>query len=293
MYENLENIGYEDKYEYILSSAKGNERIVHVKRKVVAKGVVEGISQDITEFRTIEREHAQLTSDLMQKVKDSDQFTYIVSHNLRSPVARILGLASIFQTENPDIENNNFVIENIQKAANQLDTVIKDLNELLSLKNDHQQDFSQINLLSLLLEVKEFLRSDIEKSYASIHLEVPTDFEITAIPSYIHSIFTNLFTNAIKYKHPDRNPIIHVKTEKQHPYYILSVTDNGKGMDMEKIKSRLFSPFSRFDSSAKIEGKGLGLFLVKSQIENMGGEIEVVSNLEEGTTFSVFLQVKK
>ncbi|MBX7241170.1 MAG: HAMP domain-containing histidine kinase [Bacteroidia bacterium] len=291
--ENLENIGYEDKYEYILQSARGNERIIFVKRRVVAKGVIEGVSQDITDFHIIEREHAQLTADLMQKVKDADQFTYIISHNLRSPVARILGLASIFQPEDSGNPHNHFVIENIQKTANQLDTVIKGLNELLSLKNDHQHDFTQINLLTLLSEVKEFVRADIEKALAEIHFDISADLEITAIPSYIHSIFTNLFTNAIKYKYPDRNPVIHVTTIKENTGYLIKVSDNGKGMDMNKIKSRLFSPFSRFDNSSRIEGKGLGLFLVKSQVENMGGKIEVESKLEEGTIFSIFLPAKR
>lgn len=290
IFANKDNIGYEDKYEYILHSAKGNERIIFVKRKIVQKGIIEGVSQDITEFRTIEKEHAQLTSDLVQKVKDAEQFTYIVSHNLRSPVARLLGLASIFQVETEN-QHNHFVVQTIQKVAVQLDTVIKDLNSILSLKKDIQEDLALISLAELLENVKEFVRSDIEKSGAIIQIDVSRTPEILAISSYAHSIFTNFLTNAIKYKHPDREPIIKITSIVTDRYIRIDITDNGIGMDIEKVKSRLFSPFSRFHASTKIEGKGLGLFLVKSQIEAIGGKIEVHSETEIGTTFFIYFPI--
>ncbi len=286
--ENKHNIGYEDKYEYNLRSAKGNELIIFVRRKVVQQCLIEGLSQDITEFRTIEREHAQLTNNLLQKVKDSEQFTYIVSHNLRSPVARLLGLTSIFQTESPNSEHNSFVVKTIEKVAGQLDTVIKDLNSILSLKNDRQEDLEVLHLATLLENVKEFVGSDIEKSAATVNIDVSRTPEILAIPSYAHSIFTNFLTNAIKYKHPDRPPIISITSFPTAKYIRIDVSDNGIGMDLEKVKARLFSPFSRFHAESKIEGKGLGLFLVKTQIEAMGGKIEIQSNVGVGTTFFVY-----
>ncbi len=291
LYEHKEEIGYTDKYEYILHSAKGNERSIFVKRRIIEKGVVEGLSQDITEFRTIEKEHAQLTNDLLQKVKDAEQFTYIVSHNLRSPVARLLGLSSLFQTENPDSEHNSFIIKTIQKVVGQLDVVITDLNTILSLKKDIQEDLAVLSLSDLLEEVKEFVRADIEKAKAIIKIDVSRTPEILAIPSYAHSIFTNFLTNALKYKHPDREPIIQINSFPTAKYIRVDVSDNGMGMDMEKVRPRLFAPFSRFHGEHKIEGKGLGLFLVKTQIEAMGGKIEIQSHLGVGTTFFVYFPI--
>lgn len=291
IYEYRNEIGYTDKYEYILHSAKGNERTIFVKRTIVQKGVVEGVSQDITEFKTIEKEHAQLTADLMQKVKDADQFTYIVSHNLRSPVARLLGLSSLFQTENPDSEHNHFIIKTIQKVVGQLDTVITDLNSILSLKKDVHEDLEVISLANLLENVLEFVRNDIEKTHTTVKIDVSRTPEILAIPSYAHSIFTNFLTNAMKYKHPDRQAIIQINSFPTAKYIRVDVADNGMGMDMEKVKPRLFAPFSRFHGEYKIEGKGLGLFLVKTQIEAMGGKIEIQSNLGVGTTFFVYFPI--
>lgn len=289
---NIDNIGYEDKYEYILHSAKGNQRIIFVKRKVIAKGKVEGLSQDITEFRTIERENVQLTADLMQKVSAAEQFTYIVSHNLRSPVARLLGLTTILDTKDAQLSTHNiFVIDNIQKVASQLDTVITDLNAILALKKETDEQMTTIPLRILLDDITEFLRNDIDASAIKIHLQIAEDVTLHAIPSYAHSIFTNFLTNAIKYKSPDRKPEVHITTTTTHSFLCVSVTDNGIGMDMQKVKSRLFSPFSRFHTRQKTDGKGLGLFLVKSQLEIMGGKIEVESTPNVGTTFRVFFRI--
>lgn len=291
IYEHKDETGYTDKYEYTLYSAKGNERSIFVKRTIVQKGVVEGVSQDITEFKTIEKEHAQLTTDLLQKVKDADQFTYIVSHNLRSPVARLLGLSSLFQIENPNSEHNHFIIKTIQKVVSQLDTVITDLNAILSLKKDVHEDLEVISLTTLLENVLEFVRNDIEKTHTKVKIDVSRTPEILAIPSYAHSIFTNFLTNAMKYKHPDREAIIQINSFPTTKYIRVDVADNGMGMEMEKVKARLFAPFSRFHGEYKIEGKGLGLFLVKTQIEAMGGKIEIQSHLGVGTTFFVYFPI--
>jgi signal transduction histidine kinase len=182
-------------------------------------------------------------------------------------------------------------VQTIQKVAVQLDTVIKDLNSILSLKKDIQEDLALISLAELLENVKEFVRSDIEKSGAIIQIDVSRTPEILAISSYAHSIFTNFLTNAIKYKHPNREPIIKITSIVTDKYIRIDITDNGIGMDIEKVKSRLFSPFSRFHASTKIEGKGLGLFLVKSQIEAIGGKIEVHSETEIGTTFFIYFPI--
>ncbi|MBU2376349.1 MAG: HAMP domain-containing histidine kinase, partial [Bacteroidetes bacterium] len=104
--------------------------------------------------------------------------------------------------------------------------------------------------------------------------------------SYFESIIINLLTNAIKYRSTDRPPIIQVSTTEDENYIILKVKDNGIGIDLNTNRKKLFGLYQRF--SPTIEGKGIGLFMIKSHIESLKGRIEVESELGVGTVFSIF-----
>jgi signal transduction histidine kinase len=102
------------------------------------------------------------------------------------------------------------------------------------------------------------------------------------------SILMNLISNAIKYRHPDRAPRISIRTTRVDGEVCLSVRDNGLGMDLDSYGDKLFTLYGRFHSH--VDGKGLGLYLVRTHVQAMGGRIEVESEPGKGTAFSVFLK---
>jgi len=120
---------------------------------------------------------------------------------------------------------------------------------------------------------------------AKIINTIEDDVKINVIPAYLDSILMNLFTNAIMYKSPDRDPIITLSSSRENGYTILSINDNGLGIDLKKYGDKLFGMYKTFHDNA--DAKGIGLFLTKNQIEAMGGKITVSSEVGQGTTFYI------
>jgi signal transduction histidine kinase len=111
--------------------------------------------------------------------------------------------------------------------------------------------------------------------------------EFPYVSAYLESILHNLITNAIKYKHPDRDPEINIFTYQEDNKNYLVVKDNGLGMDLEKYGSQVFQMYKTFHNNE--DATGLGLFLTKSQIEALGGKITVESRVGKGSKFTVQL----
>jgi signal transduction histidine kinase len=126
---------------------------------------------------------------------------------------------------------------------------------------------------------------------------VRVDFNFDSAPwlhtnkSYLHSVFYNLIINSIKYRHPERQPAIVIRSEKVDNGVVLTFSDNGLGIDMERNGGAIFGLFKRFHNVS--DGRGLGLFMVKSQVEALGGTITVTSTVNTGTTFRVFFPQTK
>ena len=132
----------------------------------------------------------------------------------------------------------------------------------------------------------------VEQEIANTKTQILTDFtraaDLHTVKPYLDSILYNLVSNAIKYRHPDRPPIITIKTEKLESELCLIVSDNGLGIDMDLYQDKLFNLYSRFHFH--VEGKGMGLYLVKAHLVAMGGRIEIQSRVEEGSTFKAYFK---
>lgn len=238
--------------------------------------------------RTLELQQA--LDNLTQQNQDLAQFSYIVSHNLRSPVARLLGLISLFNEQNYDDQANRQIFEHLKKTCYDLDTVIKDLTQIITVRNDLNKTKESVNLMQVIETEKFLLKDEIEKAQAEIHTFVGDTNTIYSIKSYIQSILHNLLSNAIKYRSDKRRLLIHIRTEKVKNFICLSVQDNGLGIDLSKIDTyKIFGLYQRMHDH--VEGKGLGLFLVKTQVESLGGKIEIESKLDVGTTFKVYFPI--
>ncbi|HZY81350.1 MAG TPA: PAS domain S-box protein [Cyclobacteriaceae bacterium] len=252
------------------------------------RGIVSNF-RDVTERKAAEIQQAQMTRDLVQRNKDLEQFAYIVSHNLRGPVANILGIANILKYKEIESEERLEAQHRIFNATEMLDEVIHDLNRILDLKQEVNDKREGVDLQELV----DGIMVSVENLIVRNNVRIVTDFtrvhSISTIRSYLQSIFYNLISNSIKYKRPDVDPVIRItSSEGSDDKVRLVFADNGMGIDLEMAGSKIFGLYKRFHPLAA-EGKGMGLFMVKTQVETLGGEISIKSEVNKGTEFTIEL----
>jgi signal transduction histidine kinase len=223
---------------------------------------------------------------LINQNSELQQFSFTVSHNLRAPVASMQGLINLYRMSQTD-EERGHVIRLFEDSTGSLDTIIQDLNKIIDIRHDN---FTALEKVSLQTEV-DLITQSLNTFINSNEVSLRTDFacpELVSIKAYINSILFNLISNAIQYRSPLRKPVVRITSRLTNDYIILEVTDNGLGIDLEKYQTDLFKLYKRFHSHTP--GKGLGLFIVKQQVEKLNARIEVESILDHGTTFRIFHQ---
>ena len=246
-----------------------------------------GSVRDITAQKKSELEREQLIRELSNKYNQLMQFNYIVSHNLRAPVAHILGLGKLLHTD-INATDKETTLEYIQEAALALDDLLQDLNVILSTRSMLNEKTETFLLADVVRTVCNNLQNEIKKSNAVIETNIhPQAAEIVSIKSYIQSAIFNLITNAIKYKSPERTPVIRIEATRCDGKTVITVADNGMGINLGTHGDRLFGLYNRFHPEH--EGKGLGLYMTKTQMESLGGQITVESTEGVGTTFIITL----
>ncbi|MEL6134947.1 MAG: HAMP domain-containing sensor histidine kinase, partial [Bacteroidota bacterium] len=204
-------------------------------------------------------------------------------HNFRSSVANIVGIAENFEFPREEDRVNQQLMRMMMQVVGRLDNSIRDLHQILDVQGMTEAEFSLINIPNVIQKVLEELTDRIQLTIATLIIDIPPELELVGISAYYQSIFYNLFSNAIKYHHPDRTPEIHLTTRIWGDSVEITVEDNGMGIDLYKFSDQIFSLYKRFHDH--VEGKGLGLYLVKTQTEAMGGNISLVSEVNKGTTF--------
>jgi PAS domain S-box-containing protein len=248
------------------------------------------LAQNVTDKKQNEQEREKLIKEINNRYNELMQFNYIVSHNLRSPIANILGMSYILNPSTPpdDIKK---IFEYIMQSAESIDTLIKDLNDVLTARSPLNERREEFLLSDIINGVCINLRPQINHSKAKIKVDIAKDTDsIVSIKSYIQSIVHNLISNAIKYKSSTRQPAIYFKAWKDAEHTYIEVSDNGIGIDMEQYSGQIFGLYKRF--TAQNEGKGLGLHMTKAQVESLGGSITVESELGKGCTFKIVLANK-
>lgn len=240
--------------------------------------------KDITERKIADLERERMTADLVQRNGDLEQFTYIVSHNFRAPVANIMGLTNMLNSLDLDINENQEVKTALAASINNLDQIIMDMNHILQVSTRINDKTEVVSFRQLIEDINLSLNNLMQNENVKVTFNFDEAGSFITIKSYMHSIFYNLILNGIKYKRPDADPVISITTRKYDNKLEILFKDNGKGIDEKNFKN-LFGLYRRFDTS--VEGKGMGLFMVKMQVENMGGKIVVQSKPGQGTTFKV------
>ncbi|AUC80076.1 hypothetical protein CW736_12165 [Nonlabens sp. MB-3u-79] len=247
---------------------------------------------DITKQKLQEKEKEKMTADLIQRNQILKQFTFIISHNLRAPTANIIGFSEILQDETLTLQEQKESLIAISTSIKGLDTIIKDISNILQSENEVYAEKEFVNFSELVENIMISLSNIIEKNKVQINFDFSEVDNIYSLKIYIYSIFYNLISNSIKYGKPNVPPLIEIKSKKSKGKTILVFKDNGLGIDMKTNSDKVFGLYNRFHSH--VEGKGVGLFMVKTQVEALGGIITIASELQKGTTFTIiFKNLKK
>ena len=243
------------------------------------------IQRDVTEEKEREREREQLIRELTQNNKDLKQFSYITSHNLRAPLSNLTGLLNLIEDITIEDEELKEIINGFSKSTHLLNETIDDLIKVIIIKDNPSIQKEKILVKDVFENVFTQLTFLITKNKPIIRINLEEVTIIDANKAYLESIFLNLMTNAIKYKDDSRQLKIIVSAETIENNLIIKISDNGIGIDLERNKDKIFGLYQRFHNHS--DSKGLGLYLVKSQVESMGGTIAVESTVGRGTTFTI------
>ena len=244
-----------------------------------------GICTDITEKVEKQSQLEELLHVTNKQNKRLTDFAQIISHNIRSHSSNLSSLVDIIDVTE-DEEEQSLYWDMTRKSIDKLAETIHNLNEIITIQNSKNIPKSTMYLHREIVSTIYALGAIIHQSQATILHEIDEKISIEAIPAYLESILLNLLTNAIKYRSPDRPLKIICSVQKKEGFMVLSIQDNGLGIDLKKNGHKLFGMYKTFHTHK--DAKGIGLFITKSQVESMGGKIEVESQVGVGTTFSVY-----
>ncbi|HZY79048.1 MAG TPA: PAS domain S-box protein [Cyclobacteriaceae bacterium] len=249
------------------------------------KGVISNF-RDVTERKANEHQREKITLDLVERNKNLEQYAYIVSHNLRAPVANILGISNLLEMSELTDTDRQQSLEHLFSSARKLDEVIRDLNLILQMRQNIGEKKQEVNLEAMVGEVMSGMTSiDINKVTISTDFKVPL---VSTVKSYLYSIFYNLISNSIKYSREGVGAIIRISSDLAGDRVRLCFADNGMGIDLDAHGESIFGLYKRFHHG-HAEGKGIGLFMTKTQVETLGGRISIKSEVNQGTEFIVEL----
>ncbi|MGV3598179.1 MAG: PAS domain-containing protein [Bacteroidota bacterium] len=279
---------WEDEYRYYRQNGEiayisDKGYIIHDTNKKAVRIV--GAMQDITEKYLAEMERKKLTDELIQRNKDLEQFAYIVSHNLRAPVANILGFVNMLKVDALEEQDQKEYINALSLSISKLDEVILDLNTILQVKRELNEMKEPVTFSELVDDITNSISNSIKNENVLIKTDFSQINQFTTLKTYLYSIFYNLISNSIKYRRPNERPVIEIRSTKQNNLLKLTFKDNGMGIDLHKKGKHVFGLYKRFHS--QIEGKGMGLYMVKTQVETLGGKIDIRSEVNVGTEFII------
>jgi PAS domain S-box-containing protein len=291
----LENRGttcWEDEYQVVKPDGKVafiHDRGYMLKDETGKVVRMVGAMKDITDKKLAEIEKAKIMRDLIHRNKELEQFTYIVSHNLRAPVANIIGFThELASTCEADVRAE--LLSSLSASASKLDKVIRDLNDILQTKDEGNQQKESVTFSSVISDIKICIQNSIKELNVSIETDFSEAEGLFTVKSYLYSMFYNFISNSIKFRMHNRQPVINIRSLKAAGGVQLVISDNGTGIDLANNEEKIFDLNSRLNTTA--EGKGMGLFMTKTQIESLGGQIKMSSEVNKGTTFHVFLPQK-
>jgi PAS domain S-box-containing protein len=243
------------------------------------------IQRDITKTKNAEIELNKSFSLVNEQNKRLLNFSYIVSHNLRSHTSNIISILNFLEKEDTVAEKSE-LLQHLKRVSLSLNDTLYNLNEVVSIRNNMNMVMEPLNLREYILQALGVLSEQIIQKNVNIVNDVPENTLVNYNPAYLESVVLNFISNAIKYSSPERQPKIILSISHENGSMILNVSDNGIGIDMKKNGDKLFGMYKTFNNNP--DARGIGLFITKNQIDAMGGKVEVESELGKGTSFKIY-----
>jgi signal transduction histidine kinase len=281
--------------------ARQNLELINSREEIAAqRDILAAQNQELKEARSIIEQqnleiklrNERLEDDVNERTRalsdyneQLEQFAFISAHNLRAPVARILGLGELLK-HNPDGHDQPVIVQKMIATTHELDEVVRHLNMILNIQHDSSISITAIDVAEEAQEIKHKLHEAIKISGAAFiesYAQAPVCF---AMKPYFENILHTLLENAIRYRNPERSPVIRITTSVHDGYFCLEVEDNGLGIDLAQFRNKLFTLYSRFHFH--VEGRGIGLYLLKTQVNALKGRIEIESTVDQGTVFRIY-----
>ncbi len=246
------------------------------------------VFRDVTKQKQEEALKEKITADLIQRNNDHVYFDNIISHDLKGPVSNIISLARIVNDKDLEESEKEIMMNALLTSAERLNEVIVDLNIILSTEKQLSEKKERVHFSKIVRDIQESIANILEKEKPNFKIDFKRVDEMFTIKSYMHSIFYNLISNSIKYRTSNIPLDITIESDLVDEKVILTFKDNGMGVDLLKYGDDLFGLYKRFHVG-KAEGKGMGLHMVKVQVEKLGGKISVKSKVNQGTEFTIEL----
>ncbi len=239
----------------------------------------------------VEEKNADLVKANHELIKSNNelrQFSFTVSHNLRGPVARLLGLTKLMESSRDEEDLAN-ITQYVYQSAAELDDILRDLTTIIDIRNELYRVREKIDLQEEWDRALSLLGEQSTRN-AKISSDFSQHPHIYGIRPMVQSILFNLLSNSIKYQSPERVLEIQARSVTTNSGQIkVEVKDNGLGIDLKNQQENLFKLYKRFHYH--VSGKGMGLYLVRSQMEIMEGRVEVESEVDKGALFRLIFTV--
>ena len=280
-YENAQRVMTKSgDYKWILSRGK----IIERDSKNNPLRII-GTHTDISAQKDKEQELLKTVEIIGAQNSRLMNFAHIVSHNLRSHSGNIEMLLNIIQEEkDPEFIEESYT--HLRSSSNALTQTIDHLKELVEIQTELIHKKENLNLNKYLGKTLDILAEEIKKNKVIINNFISKEETITFNPAYLESVLLNFTSNAIKYSHPERTPVICYSFDTSGEKKILKIEDNGLGINLEKHGKKIFGMYKTFHKNQ--DSRGIGLFITKNQIEAMGGSVQVNSQVGIGTTFKIY-----
>ncbi|WP_158827722.1 sensor histidine kinase [Mucilaginibacter lacusdianchii] len=249
---------------------------------------IRGTLTDIDQYKKHELELSRLLKSTQEKSEQLKKFSYVLSHNIRNHTSNLAALADLAEVDNLD-EDNKEVILKSKQVTGTLTKTLDDLAEVIEAQHTSVVE-EVVNFESVAAKVLDGLSLAISQANAQISLSFAVP-EVRFSTLYLDSVLKHLLSNAIRYRNPARVLNIELKSFLNDTgQTVLECRDNGLGINLNQNGAKLFNLYATFHPS--LSARGVGLFLIKAQIESQGGEITVRSKLGEGTVFQALFGEK-
>jgi len=225
--------------------------------------------------------------DLEKLIADHETLLDTISHDIKNPLSNLVLAIELFKNVSPDEEHEfQSLLKIVDNSLTKMHKLISELTEVRKGEHKYKAEEELLNFEHILEDVRLTLGDTIMTSGAVIKSEI-NNSEISFSRRKLRSVLFNLVNNAIKFRSPERRPEIFITTKRDNDYIIISVKDNGIGIDAGNTEA-VFSKYYRLEND--VEGSGIGLYLVKEIVTGSGGKIVLESEFGKGSEFKVYLK---